>query len=590
MRVHRPPFAAPGDSAAGGTAARRLTCGDGSSRARAMNALHQKIARAGAPWRAIAMFDGATGAAVLAVLAAAAVAAIALHAGIGRPFTQLYDADLHYLYRALRFSDELAQRYFAHTGFLYALILSWWLRASELLGAIPVSGLGEMRDALAPAAAAAQAIVAGRILSLALGLAFVAGFGLALWRMTGDRTLSAVLALLLAAAHGTAYGAIALRPELISATALMAAYVAIAASAAAPPRRAFALLGLAGACVYLAVLAKMQALIPAMFLPLVGLTYGPGATEAGPRRAEAAVRAATLFFAALLVAAPFAVAHYYGVTHALRLDSVPAYTWLLVTYVFGAAAVFAAVHRRSSIFFLNSVSSLLIGFGVAFAINYAHFDLANAAANATFLDNMKLYAHMRQVSFDGLGGYGDLVARVLRMVGQSLAALLMPDDIPTATRSMLYLAALGLAAALARRGRRLVAARMALLVMAAVATESVFRMRYFAPFYDIYVVFLPLLAIADGMRQFDPPARSKAMVAIIPIGLLAAAANIAWNHRSLVIDALHTPHRTTADFCDHQRVWAPLFDPAIYRDGRCWPVYEAGLPPGPAGFALPRPD
>ena len=61
----------------------------------------------------------------------------AIDVGIARPFSQVFDCDLHDVYNALALNDRLPQRYFDHPQYGYSLILSWRLKLGHLVGANP---------------------------------------------------------------------------------------------------------------------------------------------------------------------------------------------------------------------------------------------------------------------------------------------------------------------------------------------------------------------------------------------------------------------------------------------------------------------
>ena len=72
------------------------------------------------------------------------ITVIALSHDLFRDMASAADSDFTAIYNALRFNDGFSQRIFDHTGYVYFVILSAWLKALNLLHLIPISKITEL--------------------------------------------------------------------------------------------------------------------------------------------------------------------------------------------------------------------------------------------------------------------------------------------------------------------------------------------------------------------------------------------------------------------------------------------------------------
>jgi len=518
-------------------------------------------------------------------LSAAVVIGMAVHAGIFRPFTQVYDADLHYLYRALRFNSGLEQKYFDHTGYLYALILSWWLEAVRLFGLIPAATLEEVRNSAFPGHAMAVAIHAGRVLSILLALIYVAAVGFACARLSGSRLVGAGAALLLAPTVGIAYHAITLRPELVSALTLAMAFIAVLLSNAKGERQRLLLLGLSAGFAYLSVLAKMQSVIPLLFLPLVGLACRPAAADSVAQVRPIGPDTVCLFLLAIVVFLPFATSHYFGVTE-LGRRSVPIYSWGLALYVLAGLLAYRAAYRTTAGSTVNAVSAVMLGLGLTYFITFFNHSDALAVANVTFLDNLKLYGGsgsgklMTDLSFSGTAGYFELASGYAHKLHAALDQLVDFKASGQVTETVLVLFAVASGVFAYRAGQGQKAIPIAILVLAYFGTRTAFLFRSNAPFYEPYFIFFPLFALALAWPVLSSttvrrPPRSVAIAAALLMAVVAGL-QLAQSARQA---RTRTPHVSAGHFCEFQRTWAPILRDDKYVGDICWPIYARAIDP-----------
>lgn len=515
--------------------------------------------------------------------------AVALGAGLTRPFFQVYDCDLYYIYNALRFNQGLPQISFDHTGYTYSLLLSWWTLLLHGLGLLRAVTLETVRAAADPTAALAALVVAGRVLSILLALLFAAIMAKAAIRLSGDRVVGLALGLVVAAAPGTSLHAMVLRPELLSAMMVMIAFVAIALSRDAISSRGFIWLAVAAAGAYLAVLTKMQAIIPVLGLPVFGLLWGRRERDE-PESALDRAHGYVVLLAAVVVFLPFATSHYFGAVTILDQRPPPAYSWAVVGYVFLATVAYARLYRKTHLFFVRSLAALLIGFGLAFAVNAFHFSLDNPGWNAAFIDGLKRFAvgGFSTMGSDGTEGVIQVVERAPELFGSALHSFFWANPLLGIGRLVFFLMASALAFLSARNGGKREALALGVLIAVALGTVCVFGLRGFRSEYDVYLYFLVGLAIAMGFAVLIPP-RDKVRPLLVGACVLVAVVHMAASYRLLVVTPYATGYRTISQFCQWQGTTAPIFAPEVYNGNKCWPLYAKGLPENP-GFAIPTSD
>ncbi len=139
---------------------------------------------------------------------------IADYHGIFRRITAYSDQDIILAYNALLFNEGLPQQYFDHTGYVYFLILSTWLKALHVLGLLPISSLGELTYSQSSYGDLEQVIFAGRYLSIVLSslLATVLFFGMR--RFTGSSLIAGMVTLTFVISPGLSFQVLMMRTEL----------------------------------------------------------------------------------------------------------------------------------------------------------------------------------------------------------------------------------------------------------------------------------------------------------------------------------------------------------------------------------------
>ena len=213
----------------------------------------------------------------LAVITAAMIVSFLL-CGFWYPYWRIADMDFWIVYNGFLLNDGLPQEYFDHPGYLNIILLSGWLRLLHSVGMLDVitlSAIPPVSDAVNFAKAWTYATQAGRVLSLAMAIAFVVAFAFLLRRLVRDWRIATLGVFALAFSGGLQMEMRIVRTELIAGGLIALAFliVIIAARGERSPWRPL-LLGVAGLFAALAMLNKVQAIFLISALPVVALPFG----------------------------------------------------------------------------------------------------------------------------------------------------------------------------------------------------------------------------------------------------------------------------------------------------------------------------
>lgn len=232
--------------------------------------------------------------------------------GFWYPYWRIADMDFMIVYNAWLLNDGFPQAYLDHPGYLSILLLSGWFQLLHTVGALDVYALSGLPAANDPAAfdrAWTAAVRSARVVSLALGLAFITAFYVLLLRLVRDWRVAVLGALALAFSGGLAMHERILRTELLTAGLFTTALLVLLITAQTPNMRWRPLLvGLAALLTTLAAENKVQAILLICALPMMVLPFGQRRDEDGSfwrqsRRAWPAVTAVVLAAAFLAAAA-----------------------------------------------------------------------------------------------------------------------------------------------------------------------------------------------------------------------------------------------------------------------------------------------
>jgi len=484
--------------------------------------------------------------------------------GFSMPYWKIADQDLPLAYQGLLFNDGRAQEYFDHTGYLYDLLLAAWYRLLHGIGLLPVHALARLppaRDVVAFDRAWQHLIEAGRALSLILAVAFVWVYATLVRRLVGDWRLAVVAAIALAWSGGVAMHIRIMRTELLSAALVTSALLLVLVAARADALRRNFLLALAGLCTSLAIVTKVQALLPALAIPVIALAFGQGAPADAAGAARRWIGAGLAAALAVAVAYPAAALLWQGmagvgVYRPLGGGLSGVYQWAIVLWIAAAMATYAVVWRASLSATITAMAALACGLALGLLSLDIRYQPQNVVAVANPVEHMFASA---------ASGASALVQEPQMLTGafalalakgflQSLAVhsfVLNPTARPTLLLEWFAIAG---ALVLWRRGERRLPMQIGLLILAAWGLDAVFSLRSLQTPYFAYTD--PLLILAAVLvLSYLPELQVRRWAQNAAVCLLVVY--VVWAHLEPVKAVLRHDGRQEA--C----VWLPAHVPRV---------------------------
>lgn len=482
--------------------------------------------------------------------------------GFSMPYWKIADQDLPLAYNALLLNDGRPQEYFDHTGYLYLLLLADWYRLLHGLGVLPVHALSELppvTDVAAFDRAWQQLIEAGRGFSLILGVAFVWVYATLMRRLVIDWRLAVVAAIALAWSGGVALHIRIMRTELLSAGLVTSALLLVLVAARAGTIRRSVYLGLAGLCAALAIVTKVQALLPALAIPVIALAFGQPAENADPpdttRRWTVAVVAAALAVAVAYPAVGLLAQGLAGGVSRYRpigggLSGV--YQWLIALWVAGSMAAYALAYRVSVSDTIAAAAALACGIGLGLLSLDIVYHPLNVIAVANPVEHMFESAAVAtpMLTHEPQMLTGSFALALAKGVVQSLAMHSFVFSTSARPTLLLEWFAIVGAVVLWRRGERRLPLRVALLIVAAWGLDAVFSLRSLQTPYFAYTDPLLILAAVLVLAHL-PELQARRWAQHAAIALLVIY--VVWAHLEPAKAVLR--HNTPQETC----AWLPAF-------------------------------
>jgi hypothetical protein len=481
--------------------------------------------------------------------------------GFSMPYWKIADQDLPLAYNGLLLNDGRAQEYFEHTGYLYHLLLAAWYRLLHWLGFLPVHALSELPPAADVAGfdrAWQQLVEAGRVLSLILGVAFVWAYAALMRRLIGDWRIAVMAAVALAWSGGIAMHIRIMRTELLSAGLITCALLLVLVAVRAGGLRRIIYIGLAGLCASLAIITKVQALLPALAIPIIALAFGQTVPAAG-REAPGAARPWTVAAIAIAVAVALALPAFVllaqGMAGGTNYRPIGGgmsgiYQWLIALWVAGAMMAYAVAYRVSVTDTVAAMAALVVGIELGLLSLDIRYHVQNVIAVANPIEHMFASAAVATPTLTDEPQMltGAFTWALAKGVVRSLA--LHSFVFSTSARPTLLLEWLAVVGAIAlwRRGERRVPVQVAVLVVAAWGLDAVFSLRSLQTPYFAYTDPLLILAAALVLAHL-PQLQARRWAQHAAIALLVVT--VVWAHLEPVKAVLR--HNQPQEAC----VWLP---------------------------------
>jgi hypothetical protein len=468
--------------------------------------------------------------------------------GLFWPYWRVTDQDLILAYQGLLYNDNLPQEYFDHTGYLYDLALSAWYLLLHAIGLLPVHALSELPapvDVGAFDTAWQHLIEAGRTLSLVIGAAFVWTFAVLMRELIGDWRIASLSGFGLAFSSGIAMHVRVMRTELLSSALVTSALLLALVAARRPGGRRFVMIAAAGLCASLAIVTKVQALFPAVAIPMIALAFGEfeGHGTAGWRGTPAGWRRAVVW--CVLAAAPaipaFAlirngiatIGDSIVINHAVPFAMSGQYQVLLAALLLVLIGVYAGIWRTPVPDAVAATAAVTMGVAFGLLSLDIRYNPQNVIAVVNPIEHMLAAAVSSNQELAGResSATGALAVTLAKGVLASLAKHSFVFQ--TSHRPSLLLEWLAIAGAIVawRRGDRLLPLQVALLIGAAWGIDAVSALRGLKLAYFAYTDPLLIIAaalVAAGFPQLHSSFRvQKRLFAL-------AAVYLVWAHAAPV--------------------------------------------------------
>jgi hypothetical protein len=474
--------------------------------------------------------------------------------GFWMPYWRIADQDLILAYQGLLLNDGRPQEYFDHPGYLNHMANAAWFTLLHWLGLLQVHALSE----LPPAAdvdgfnrAWQHLIEAGRLLSLMIGGLFVWVFATLIRRLVGDWRLAVIAAIALAYSGGFAMHIRIMRTELLSSGLITTALLLVLL--AARERRSLArnmALALAGLCAAVAVVDKVQAILPALAIPVIALAFGndtrptdgdtgdpDDATPTGLAAGLIVLAAAVGFIAVALMRQGMAGMASVPMYRPLGGGLSGLYQWGIVLFVPGAMLIYARLWRVRAVDAVAAIACMALGLGVGLLSLYLRYDLRNVIAVANPLEHMFVFASAGTAAF---ANEPRLISDALFSIlakGFAKAMAMHSFVLATSARPTLLLEWFAIAGAIVlwRRGERKLPLQVGLLIVAVWGLDTVFTLRGLQIPYFVYTDPILILAAVLILAHL-PDLQHRPWAQKLALGVLVVY--VTWAHLEPVKHAL----------------------------------------------------
>jgi hypothetical protein len=421
------------------------------------------------------------------------------------------DMDFMVVYSALAMNAGKPQQYLDHPAYLTILsVRSWFalLHQLGLLDAWTLPAIPKAADAAAFDAAMTQAIRAGRILAFAIAIGCIAIFAALSRLIVRDWRVALLATLAFALSGGIAVHLRILRSELVAACPVIFALMLLIAIGRRAHRARPLGLALAAALCVLGLENKVQAILLIGLLPVLILPFG------GPRSASvtfwrggagwiAAAVAAMVAGAAVWAAWPLISAGFDRTLldaarfHPLLFDRYGVYQSALLVLIAGCIIAYAAIWRISVSETVASMSAVIAGAALTLLLLDLDYNAANAIAVVNPLEKMLTFADTNTANAADSSGPLAAILLLLQGLGAVLARYtFVLHSSPRPTVFLIWLIVPGIVVAW-RRGERQVALQAAILMLAALAVDTLGVRRGLKAEYFIFSD--PLIIIAGAV-------------------------------------------------------------------------------------------
>ena len=269
--------------------------------------------------------------------------------------------------------------------------MDFWYRVLHLVGLIPqykLSDLPALTTAPVFDATWQNFVTWGRLQSFVIGCVYVCLVTVLIRRLIRMWQIAVLAGVALAFSDGIALAYRIMRSELLSsALVFLALLLTLIAAREGPNGRRFLNLGLAALLVSLSLTEKVQALLPALTIPMIALAFGKDERDASASAVSqgAWLRAVILCSLGLVLVVPTIGLVEDGLTgmassHLFQYRPLFAnwpglYQWLLVAYVAFGMVLYASIWRVRPLDTALGLMAVLVGLALGLLALYGRYDL-----------------------------------------------------------------------------------------------------------------------------------------------------------------------------------------------------------------------
>jgi len=476
--------------------------------------------------------------------------------GFKAPYYTKAASDMVSAYEGLLFNSGLAPDFLVYPGLIDRAALGLWYQLLHAIGWLAPWRLQDLPAGgdLKTYEAAWQSLVeAARVYSLLTGLLCAGAFMWLVRRWLGDTRIAILAGVAWAFSSGNALGFRILRPEMLTA-ALVSCALLLVLIAARDGRSwwRFGALMLAGLLVSLAIIDKVQAIIPALTIVPLALVFGPQP----PRVAGARPGGFNpmMWFTALAMSVAAVIAAKYAIAlMQVGVAQMPAeagfaykplsgglsgrYQFVIAGAIAASMGLYSWVWRLSLAEAVRGIAAVAFGLAVGFDLMYLNTSTSALTAVANPLEHLQANS-----AGDGEGllsqGAGVVGPTILKAIGKALAihTFIKPTHRPTLLIEWLALAGAYLSW---RRGDRLHALQIGLLIGSAIGQDALFSLRdvksYYLPYSDAPIILAGALALTTYADKIKLPRFERLTVGALVVYII-------WGHATLARAVVYGQH------------------------------------------------
>lgn len=425
-----------------------------------------------------------------------------------RSYLTTSDMDVVVAHHSLLFNDGLPQTHYDHNGyvnfvlnFIFLKVLSWL----QLIGNV---SLNHIITGVDPESAFAQLVYVGRWYSIILSGATSLVFYKILAQLTNDRHLSLAGALLFSTSYGLISHTLISRPELLSMTFALLAFMFSLKSIedyhmiGRSTRNVF----VAGCMTMLAMMTKLQVIFPLLFMPFVTLIMGKPAaidTFGMPSRYYDLNRILMVALLATIISPIlwfFSIYfHNTEVWHEPYSEIVGWYQVAIILYVFAVLGIYKWHYHLSRDGWLMAQFLLFCGILLPTYLYFLFFLEQNFVSTVNFYDWLRVYTNP-DIRFAEGNSVSAIVKKVMSEIPNMGKRYLSVDSMMRSPHVLMQVTAFLMALYLLGVKQYKVALAISSLLLVSLGCEVSTSLRYIAARYFIYFEPWTIVAFVLGIH------------------------------------------------------------------------------------------